>query len=69
MAESSSSFTRASAAYERVMVPAVFGSRAKDLLDTAALAYGMKALDVACGTGIVARLAARQVGPSGHVSE
>jgi ubiquinone/menaquinone biosynthesis C-methylase UbiE len=58
MVESSSTFTRASTAYERVMVPAIFGPWAKDLLDTVALAPGMQVLDVAYGTGIVARLAA-----------
>jgi ubiquinone/menaquinone biosynthesis C-methylase UbiE len=67
MAESSSTFTRASAGYERVMVPAVFAVWAKDLVETAALAPGMQVLDVACGTGIVARLAAAQVGSTGHV--
>ncbi|HEY7554023.1 MAG TPA: methyltransferase domain-containing protein [Candidatus Binatia bacterium] len=67
MADSSSTFTRASAGYERVMVPAVFGPWAKDLLDTAGVASGMRVLDVACGTGIVARLAAPQVGPTGRV--
>ena len=67
MAESSSTFTRASAGYERVMVPAVFAPWAKDLLETAALAPGMRVLDVACGTGIVARLAAPHVGPAGRV--
>ena len=64
MAESSSTCTRASTGYERVMVPAVFAPWAKDLLETAALAPGMRVLDVACGTGIVARLAAAQVGPT-----
>lgn len=49
------------------MVPAVFGPWAKDLLDTVALAAGIRVLDVACGTGIVARLAAPQVGPTGRV--
>jgi ubiquinone/menaquinone biosynthesis C-methylase UbiE len=49
------------------MVPAVFGPWANDLLDTAALASGMRVLDVACGTGIVARLAAPRVGPTGWV--
>ena len=49
------------------MVPAVFGPWAKHLLDTAALGPGMRVLDVACGTGIVARLAASQVGPTGQV--
>jgi ubiquinone/menaquinone biosynthesis C-methylase UbiE len=67
MVESSSTFTRASAAYERIMVPAVFGPWAKDLLDTAALVPGMRVLDVACGPGVVARLAAAQVGPTGRV--
>ena len=67
MPESSSGFTRASAAYERVMVPAVFGPWAKELLDIAVLAPGMRVLDVACGTGIVARLAAPQIGPTGRV--
>lgn len=67
MAESSPTFTRASAGYERVMVPAVFAPWAKDLLETAALTPGMRVLDVACGTGIIARLAAPQVGPAGWV--
>jgi ubiquinone/menaquinone biosynthesis C-methylase UbiE len=67
MAESTSIFTRASAGYELVMVPAVFAPWAKDLLETAALAPGMRVLDVACGTGVVARLAAPQVGPAGRV--
>jgi len=67
MAEHSYDFTRANAAYERVMVPAIFGPWARDLIDTAALAPGMRVLDLACGTGIVARLAASQVGPTGRV--
>lgn len=67
MADSSSTFTRASAGYERVMVPAVFAVWAKDLVETAALGSGMRVLDVACGTGIVARLAAAQVGSMGRV--
>ena len=67
MAETTSTFTRASAPYERVMVPAVFGSWAKDLLDAVALPAGTRVLDVACGTGIVARLAAPQTGPTGRV--
>jgi ubiquinone/menaquinone biosynthesis C-methylase UbiE len=49
------------------MVPAVFGPWAKDLLDAGALAAGMRVLDVACGTGILARLAAPRVGPAGWV--
>ena len=49
------------------MVPGVFAVWAKDLLETAALAPGMRALDVASGTGIVARLTADRVAPSGSV--
>jgi ubiquinone/menaquinone biosynthesis C-methylase UbiE len=49
------------------MVPAVFGPWAKELLDTVALPAGTHVLDVACGTGIVTRLAASQVGPTGRV--
>jgi ubiquinone/menaquinone biosynthesis C-methylase UbiE len=49
------------------MVPAVFAVWAKDLVETAALAPEMHVLDVACGTGIVAQLAAAQVGSTGHV--
>ena len=67
MAESSSTFTRASASYERIMVPAVFAPWANDLIETAALAPGMRVLDVACGTGIVARLAVPRVGQAGWV--
>jgi len=49
------------------MVPAVFGPWAKHLLDTIGLSAGTRMLDVACGTGIVSRLAAPQVGPTGRV--
>jgi ubiquinone/menaquinone biosynthesis C-methylase UbiE len=67
MADSTGAFTRASAAYERVMVPAVFGPWAKILLERVALRPGMRVLDVASGTGIVARLAASEAGPTGRV--
>jgi ubiquinone/menaquinone biosynthesis C-methylase UbiE len=53
--------------YERNMVPALFRPFAEDLMDHAALRKGEHVLDVACGTGIVSRLAWSAVAPSGHV--
>ena len=53
--------------YEQNMVPAIFARFAKGLLEFAQLHVGEHVLDVACGTGIVARLAWPQVAPSGRV--
>ena len=55
-------------AYERYFVPAIGRPVAEDLIAAADLKPGEHVLDVACGTGIVARLAAAKVGPSGAVS-
>lgn len=52
--------------YERNMVPAIFTPFAKGILEYASLQTGEHMLDVACGTGIVARLAWPQVAPSGR---
>lgn len=54
-------------AYERFFVPALAAPWAKELLRRAAPQPGERVLDVACGTGIVARLAAARVGPAGTV--
>lgn len=44
--------------YEEFLVPVVFVPWARDLLARAALKPGERLLDLACGTGIVARMAA-----------
>jgi len=53
--------------YERYLVPAAFGPLASLLLELAAIQPGERVLDVACGTGAVARLAVQDVGPTGQV--
>lgn len=53
--------------YERGLVPAVFAPWAATLIEQAALQPGERVLDVACGTGVVARQAAQHVGPTGTV--
>lgn len=54
--------------YQRYFVPAIGAPAAADLIATAALQPGERVLDVACGTGVVARLAAHAVGPTGIVA-
>ena len=53
--------------YERGLVPAIFAPWAAVLIKQAALQRGERVLDVACGTGVVARLAAQQVGSTGRI--
>src|SRR2546423_530338 len=51
--------------YQEHLVPAIFGPWAPVVVDRAALRRGERALDVACGTGAVARDAAARVGADG----
>jgi ubiquinone/menaquinone biosynthesis C-methylase UbiE len=54
--------------YERYFVPAIGGPLAEELVKAAELRPGERVLDLACGTGVVARLAADRVGPTGSVA-
>ena len=54
--------------YQRELVPAVFGPWGPRVVELATLQPGTSVLDVACGTGLVARLAAQAVGVDGHVA-
>lgn len=54
-------------AYEAEFVPVLFGQWAPLLVDAAGIEPGHAVLDVACGTGVVARTAADRVGGDGRV--
>ena len=54
-------------AYEALHVPALFEEWAPRVLDAARVGRGQRVLDVACGTGVLARAAAERVGGGGAV--
>ena len=53
--------------YEGYLVPTVTLPWAQDLVERAAVARRDRVLDVACGTGVVARVAAARVGSGGRI--
>ena len=57
----------AAEAYEALHVSALFAEWAVPVLDAAGVEPGHRVLDVACGTGVLARTALSRVGPAGTV--
>jgi SAM-dependent methyltransferase len=58
----------AAEAYEARFVPALFAEWAPQLVEAAGVGPGQAVLDVACGTGVVARAAADRMGGRGRVA-
>jgi ubiquinone/menaquinone biosynthesis C-methylase UbiE len=54
--------------YQSFFVPAIATAVSSELLATARLRPGERVIDVACGTGVIARAAATQVGSEGSVT-
>ena len=59
--------TDAAEIYESCFVPAIFGAWVGRVADAAGIQTGNRVLDVACGTGVLAREAFSRVGEKGHV--
>jgi SAM-dependent methyltransferase len=59
--------TSAAEVYEEFFLPALFQEWAGPVADAARIAVGQRVLDVACGTGVLAREVANRVGPAGSV--
>jgi SAM-dependent methyltransferase len=58
----------AAVAYEKDFVPAIFAQWPPVLAEIAGIKPGDRVLDVACGTGVLAREAATRVGSTGRVT-
>lgn len=60
--------TKTAEAYEQLLVPALFGEWVDRLADAAEIRPGQQVLDVACGTGVLARAIAERTGHARAVS-
>jgi SAM-dependent methyltransferase len=58
----------AASAYEALFVPALFGQWATKVADAAQIGPGDRVLDVACGTGVLAREISLRAGSTGRVA-
>ncbi|MGD2054484.1 MAG: methyltransferase domain-containing protein [Gammaproteobacteria bacterium] len=58
----------AAMAYDALFVPALFGQWVETVANAAQIQPGQQVLDVACGTGVLAREAAARVGEVGYVA-
>lgn len=66
--EATSEQLEAGRGYEALFVPALFAAWTKHLVDGAEIGEGAHVLDVACGTGVLARQALAATGKTGHVA-
>ncbi|MGB5622889.1 MAG: methyltransferase domain-containing protein, partial [Gammaproteobacteria bacterium] len=53
--------------YESLFVPALFAPWPRHIMDAAAVQEGAHVLDIACGTGVLARAVRARSGTSGRV--
>jgi SAM-dependent methyltransferase len=67
MVERGQVVTSAAVVYEEFFLPALFQQWTSQVADTARIQPGDRVLDVACGTGVLARAVHERVGPSGSV--
>lgn len=67
MEDSGQLTSSAAEVYDEFFLPALFAAWPPEIVATAALAPGMRVVDVACGTGVLTLEAARAVSPGGDV--
>lgn len=59
--------TKAAEGYERQKVPSLFGPMARATLDAVPLPEGAQIVDVACGTGIISKVASERLAGTGRI--